>query len=225
MSHGCAARRPAQAGDCGGTNAAFYISKSTDGGNHWSTPLKFASANLAPDTRGCYYGCLPNTGERVSDIPAIGSNNNSNSPRFNHLYVVIYNWTGTFMQVEVTSSANGTTWNTPVAVAPKSDKHDQFFPWLTVSKKGLVGVTWLDRRNDPSNLSYEEYGAISKNGTRFPTNYQIATTPSNPNNDGFSGTFMGDYTGNVWSGKTLYASWMDTRNGTNCQDYVGGVLH
>lgn len=214
------------AGDCGGTTAAFYISSSSDGGNTWSTPVKLASANLAPDACSCaFYGSLPNTSERVSDIPAVGVNNNSNSKFFNHLDVALYTWTGSYMKVEVTSSANGTTWNTPVAVAPKSDTHDQFFPWLSVSKKGLVGVTWLDRRNDPNNLLYEEYGAISKNGTRFPANYQIATTPSNPDNDGFGGGFMGDYTGNTWVGKTLYASWMDTRNGSDCQDFVGGVLH
>jgi hypothetical protein len=35
---------------------------------------------------------------------------------------------------------------------------------------------------------------------------------------------MGDYTGNIWksTGMTLYASWMDSRNGTNMQDEVGG---
>jgi hypothetical protein len=220
----CTANGPT--GDCGGTSAAFYISKSTNGGTTWSTPVKLASANLAPDACSCaFYGSLPNTNERVSDIPAVGINTNSKSKFFNHLYAAVYTWTGTYMKVEVTSSANGSKWNAPVAVAPNTDTHDQFFPWLSVSKPGLVGVTWLDRRNDPNNLMYEEYGAISSNGTKFPTNYQIASTPSNPDNDGFSGSFMGDYTGNTWVGKTLYASWMDTRNGSDCQDFVGGVLN
>ena len=126
------------------------------------------------------------------------------------------------MQVAV-STNGGTTWGTPVNVAPSSDKHDQFFGWLSVSNTGQVGVTWMDRRNDPSNLSYEEFGAVAGgvNGL-VKHNVQLAKNPSNPNNDGFGGGFMGDYTGNAWAGKKLYASWMDTSNGTNCQDEVGG---
>jgi hypothetical protein len=44
---------------------------------------------------------------------------------------------------------------------------------------------------------------------------------SNPFNDGFGGSFMGDYTGNIWSETTLFASWTDTRSGI-AQDEVGG---
>jgi len=217
----CTANGPT--GDCGGTTATFYTSKSTDGGSTWSPPSAIETAKLAPDTCGAFYGCLPNTNERVSDIPAMDVDRSSGT-NAGHLYAVTYNYTGKFMQVQVATSINGgTTWNKPVAVAPKSDTHDQFLPWLTVSKKGLVGVTWLDRRNDPSNVSYEAFAAVSKNGTKFGANIQIASVASNPNNDGFGGGFMGDYTGNYWSGNTLYASWTDTRSGV-AQDEVGGYL-
>jgi hypothetical protein len=47
---------------------------------------------------------------------------------------------------------------------------------------------------------------------------------SNPNLDGFGGTFMGDYTGNAIAGTTFISSWMDMHNGTNAQDWVGGIL-
>jgi len=95
-----------------------------------------------------------------------------------------------------------------------------------VSSGGLVGVSWLDRRNDPANLSYEAFAAISSDGGATFPNLQIASVASNPNNDGFGGTFMGDYTGNVWNstGTTLYASWMDSRNRVNMQDEVGGRI-
>jgi len=34
---------------------------------------------------------------------------------------------------------------------------------------------------------------------------------------------MGDYTGNYWATATnLVSSWMDSRNGVNMQDEVGG---
>lgn len=219
----CTANGPS--GDCGGTTASFMMSKSTDGGNTWSTPVTINTAKLAPDTCGAFYGCLPNTSERVSNIPVIGADN-STGKHAGDLYVVNYNYNGTFMSVQVTVSTNGgSTWGTPVAVAPGSDKHDQFFPWLSVSNSGVIGVTWMDRRNDPSNLSYEEYGAVAGgvNGL-VKHNVQLAAKPSNPDNDGFGGGFMGDYSGNAWAGKKLYASWMDTSNGTNCQDEVGGYL-
>ena len=216
----CTANGPT--GGCGGTTATLLLSKSTDGGNTWSAPATIAQVNLAPDTCGAFYGCLPNTFERVSEIPVIDI---SNGPvHAGRLYAAFYNWTGTFMQVQVAASSDGgTTWGAAVPVAPASDTHDQFFPWLSVNSQGVVGVTWLDRRNDPSNVSYEAFATTSSNGgIAFTPNRQIATAPSNPFNDGFGGGFMGDYTGNAWVGKTLYASWSDTRNTINAQDEVGG---
>lgn len=218
----CVANGPS--GDCGGTTASFYISKSTDGGKTWSAPSLMVKAALAPDTCGGFYGCLPHTSERLSNVAATAIDNTSGS-NAGHLYSALYNWTGTFAQVEVVSSSNGgTSWSSPVPVTTGTIKWDQFFPWLTVSATGVVGVTWLDRRNDKSDLSYEAFAATSTTGgASFGKNIKIATKPSNPLNDGFGGGFMGDYTGNYWSGKKLYASWMDSRNGSNMQDEVGGL--
>jgi len=214
----CTANGPT--GDCGGTTATFMLSKSTNGGNTWTTPTAITTAGLAPDSCGAFYGCLPNTFERVSDIPAVGIDNLGG-----YLYVAFYTWTGTYMKVEVTTSTDGgETWSKPVGVAPSTDTHDQFFPWIAVNSfNGYATATWLDRRNDPSNVSYETFAASSINdGISFGTNVQVATVPSNPNNDGFGGGFMGDYTGSVYAGTTLEASWMDSRNGVDMQDEVGG---
>jgi len=212
-------------GECAGTQATLEFSKSTDGGNTWSAPVTIAKVMLAPDPYGCcFYGTLPNTHERVSEIPALDIDNSTGAHAGN-LYAVMYNWTGSYMAVEVATSTNGgSTWGAPVRVTPTSDTHDQFFPWLTVSPTGIVGVSWLDRRNDPSNLSYETFISGSTNGgTSFVTNIQLATKPSNPLNDGFGGGFMGDYTGDIWDSSTVFAaSWMDSRNGVDMQDWVGG---
>ncbi|MEO6989958.1 MAG: hypothetical protein ABI346_01785, partial [Candidatus Baltobacteraceae bacterium] len=104
-----------------------------------------------------------------------------------------------------------------------SDTHDQFFPWLSVSTFGAVGVTWMDRRNDPSNFSYQEFGAASLDGGSTYPNVQLASGLSNPNNDGFGDGFIGDYTGNAWSVGKLYASWTDTSTGPPSSDFVGGL--
>ena len=206
-------------GNCGGTRTKILVSKSTDGGNTWSVPLTAATVTLAPDSCGAYYGCLPGTSERVSNIPVIAVDNSSTTSA-GKVYVAFYNFT-TFASIRVVSSIDGgLTWSSQIHVSPAAI-HDQFFPWINLSSGGIVGVTFLDRRNDPANVNYQAFAALSKNGGTSYMNKRISTATSNPNNDGFSGNFMGDYTGNSWSGKNLYGSWMDTRSGVS-QDEVGG---
>jgi len=210
-------------GDCGSTTAKMLFSKSTDGGGTWSAPVTMVSPKLAPDSCGAFYGCLPNTSERVSNIPAVAIDN-SIGPNAGHLYVVYYNWDGVRMRVLVTHSADGgATWSAGVGVAPASVAHDQFFPWLNTSARGTIGVTWLDRRNDPANVKYDSFATFSGNGgTSFLGNRKLTTVMSDPFKDGFGSAFMGDYTGNGWDGATLFASWPDSRNGSFMQDEVGG---
>jgi hypothetical protein len=209
-------------GDCGSTLTDIMFSKSTDGGKTWSKATVATTVTLTPDSCGCFYGGLPNTFERVSNIPSNGALGAGATAK---LFVAVYNWNGTQMQVEVAASANGgTTFVAPVLVNPTSTKGDQFFQWLNVnSKNGRVGVTWLDRRNDPANLSYQPFFAYSTNGKTYSKGYALSKAKSNPNNDGFGGSFMGDYTGNAWDGNSLYQSYMDTTTSTS-QDFVTGVL-
>jgi hypothetical protein len=210
-------------GDCGGTLSNIMFSKSTDGGNTWSTAAVAATTTLVTDPGFCcFYGQLPNTFERVSEIPSNGVFGSGSTARISF---AIYNWTGTQMQMEVVSSTNGgSTWGAPVIVNPTATTGDQFFQWLNLNQKnGRIGVTWLDRRNDPSNLSYQPFFAFSANaGKSFSSGHALSAKKSNPNNDGFGGSFMGDYTGNAWNGKALYQSYMDTTTNT-CQDFVTGV--
>ena len=210
------------AGDCGGTVTNIMISKSTDGGNTWSKESLVGTVTLAPDACFCgFYGSLPNTSERVSNIPSNGAIGSGATAK---VFVAAYNWTGTQMQLEVFRSKDGgTTWSSTL-VNPTSTKGDQFFQWLNVNSAGVVGVTWLDRRNDPSNLSYQPFFSQSKNsGGNYIAGKALSSMKSNPDNDGFGGGFMGDYTGNAWNGtKTLYQSYMDTTTGT-CQDFITGV--
>ncbi|MBV8800302.1 MAG: exo-alpha-sialidase [Alphaproteobacteria bacterium] len=213
-------------GDCGGTTAKMYFSKSVDGGVTWSKEKKIHSVHLVPDTCGAFYGCLPNTSERIANIPVVAIDN-STAQTHGRLYVMDYDWNGTYMQERVSSSGDGgATWSAPVAVTPNSDKHDQFFEWINVSPSGVLGATWLDRSLDPNNINYDAFAATSVDGgATFGTNYRLSTTSSNPFNDGFGSMFMGDYTGNAWdAGKpTLFMSWPDTRTGSATQDEIGGL--
>jgi hypothetical protein len=206
-------------GYCGSQETAYMVlSTSKDGGNTWSSPKLMATVTLLP-------GLLPNTNIGITNYPVIAVDN-SNGPYAGNLYVVMYTWTGTYMRVQVVRSTDGgNTWSKPVPVAPPSDTHDQFFAWLSVSPTGLVGVSWLDRRNDPANIDYQAFAAISSDGGQTFPNVQLTTAFSNPNNNGYAdNAWMGDYTGNTWDGPNYFvAAWMDSSNGVDMQDYVGGI--
>jgi hypothetical protein len=112
----------------------------------------------------------------------------------------------------------------PVLLAPKSDTHDQFFPAISVSSTGTVGVSWLDRRNDPNNIDYQAFAAFSDDGGKtFKKNWQLTTAFSDPDTNGTMNHWMGDYTGDTWDGNTFIAAWMDSSNGFDMQEVVGGV--
>jgi Neuraminidase (sialidase) len=216
----CSATGPT--GDCGGTTSMIMFSKSTDGGGTWSSPVTIAMANLAPDSCGAFYGCLPNTSERVSNVPAIDIDRTSGTFG-GRLYSVMYNWNGNNLQVLVARSKNGgSTWSSPVKVAAGAP-NDEFFPWLSTALNGTVGVTWLDRRLDSNNVNYDAFSTTSTDGgVTFAPSTRLSTVSSNPFNDGFGSGFMGDYTGNIWVGNRLFASWTDTRSGIG-QDEVGAL--
>ena len=169
---------------------------------------------LAKDSCGEFFGCLPNTHERVSEIPVIAIDN-STGAHAGTLYAAFYTLLNTYMEQEVAhSTGRGASSSKPVRVTPTTDKHDQFFNWIHVSSKGVVGIAWLDRRNDPANISYQAYASFSTNGgVSFQANKNLASVSSNPLDDGFGGYFMGDYTGNAWYGTKLYVASCDTRNG------------
>ncbi|MBZ5571186.1 MAG: hypothetical protein LAO09_04820 [Acidobacteriia bacterium] len=211
---------------CANGTAYMLLSTSTDGGNTWSHPRLMTAVILNNDACRCLWGDLPNTdGIRVSNYPVIGVDN-SDGPYAGNLYVVMYSWTGSYMRVGVIRSTDGgNTWSKPVPVAPPSANHDQFFPWLSVSPTGLVGVSWLDRRNDPANVNYQPFAAISTDGGQtFKPNVLLSKAFSNPNNNGYPGnSWMGDYTGNTWAGPNFLAAWMDSSNGVDMQVMVGGI--
>jgi len=201
---------------CNNDIAHMMFSKSIDGGNTWSTPQRIATVTMS--------WALPNTGERQYNYPATAVDN-SDGPYAGNLYVVMYTWTGTYMRVQmIRSTDDGNTWSQPLPLASKTATHDQFFPSISVSRTGLVGASWLDRRNDPANIDYQVFAAISSDGGQsFQRNWQLTTAFSNPRTTGNGDNWMGDYTGNTWAGEDFIAAWMDSSNGADMQEVVGGV--
>jgi hypothetical protein len=204
---------------CGGACHTGHLtfSRSTDGGTTWSQSQRILNVGMPHRWQ------LPHTKyhERVDNYPAIAVDN-SDGAHAGNLYVVMYNWTGTFLQVQVIRSTDGGAhWSKPVPVAPPSDTHDQFFPAISVSPTGLVGVSWLDRRNDPANHRYQAFAAISTDGGLTFPNTQLTKAFSNPDHGALY--WMGDYTGNTWAGGNFIAAWMDSSIVIDMQEVVGGI--
>jgi hypothetical protein len=212
---------------CADTTATFELSQSSDGGNTWTAPQAIFTTNLSLPATAAYYGGLPNgITTPISNIPVIAIDNSS-GPHAGNLYIAYYNWTGYRQQktgylqlLLATSGDRGATWSTK-AVTPASDRHDQFFPWVSVSSTGMVGVSWMDRRNDPLNVKYQAFAAFSSNGgASFGKNVNLSAAASNPGQYGF----IGDYSGNAWSqdGSIFYVTYTDTTTGVD-QDFLAGV--
>jgi hypothetical protein len=93
----------------------------------------------------------------------------------------------------------------------------------TQANTGLEWGTGLDRRNDPANIDYQAFAAISTDGGRsFQPNVQLTSSFSDPNVGGE--VWMGDYSGNTWDGPDYFiAAWMDSSNGVDMQEEVGGI--
>jgi uncharacterized repeat protein (TIGR03803 family) len=201
---------------CSDGTGYVMFSKSTDGGSTWSPPRLIAMATSR--------GLLANTSIGVDNYPLIAVDK-SDGPDAGNLYVATYTWTGTHMQVQVIRSTDGgNRWSQPLPPASKTDTHDQFFPAISVSPTGLVGVSWLDRRNDPADHNYQAFAAISNDGGKsFQPNWQLTKKFSNPDNNGTGNNWMGDYTGNTWVGQEFIAAWMDSSNGVDMQEVIGGV--
>jgi len=203
-------------GDCGGSSATMYFSKSTDGGVTWAAPKVIVSGlTLAPDTCGAFYGCVPGTSERVSDIPVIDVD-----PTNGTVYVAYYTWTGSVMQVRLVSSTNGgSTWGKAKKPFGGKNTNNQWLHWVSIAPNGSVGVTALQMG---SGTTYQARASVHVAGTTGYKKLKTAALTSNTLSDGFSGGFIGDYTGNIWTGGVLHQSWPDTRTGVSA-DETGGV--
>jgi hypothetical protein len=78
------------------------------------------------------------------------------------------------------------------------------------------------RPDDPANVNYQAYAAISADGgSSFQPNVELTQSFSNPNVFGIGNASCN---GAAWDGPNYFlTAWMDTSNGMNTQDVVGGI--
>ncbi len=90
----------------------------------------------------------------------------------------------------------------------------QFYPSITVNEKGIVVVTWYDRREDPANVQTHFYMTYSEDGGEtFVENFPVSTQAADFSRIGdLNGAFgIGEYTQTVATPNFAIPVWSDGR--------------
>jgi len=156
--------------DCHDQPAELRFVRSTDGGQSWSKPAALAQTMLPPgraltDFQWMHsYGALPGTKAAVSFTPVIAVDP-SEGPHRNRLYMVMTTYAEKRLQVLlITSDDQGASWSAPRPMATGPLGADQFMPWISVSRQGVLAVTWMDQRKHPQLPDYQPMVAFSSDG-------------------------------------------------------------
>lgn len=179
--------------------------RSLDGGVTWGTDINvhaFSGEYMQTNPCGAYR--VPHYTVVACDV--------SNSPYRGYVYLC---WdmvrTGTDANIYFCRSTDGgLTWSDTLRINDDRTTRMQWWPWMTVHPRtGDIGISWLDRRNDPGNCNFDVYGTVSTDGgATWATNFRISDVTDNPRNSGF----MGDYTGATPTDLGFFSSWASSRN-------------
>ncbi len=211
------------------------MARSTDGGATWTPLANPMSDQINPrDATATTYCSRPalKGNIRYYPYPQIAVDRNR------VLHVVYsydpdgYNY-GDVINVYYRRSLNqGVTWETQIRVNDTWTWTDQFFPALAVGETGVVGVFWYDRRLDSSNVMYDRYMALSRDGgATFEANRRISDVSSPVVLDPALATcYHGDYDSAAAGGGYFYTVWGDDRRGnpdvwSDSEPYFWGRLY
>lgn len=147
---------------------------SADGGNSFSKPVLVAPTAYCWPTEP---NCL-----RSFSLSSVAAPTNDDSPS-GHQYLAWTSYTGTGHSVYLSRSKDaGHTWSQPVTVNDNEKPADHVNAAVAVNGKGIVAVSWYDRRNDPHDTCHELFLAPSLDGGEsFLPNIQASDHLTCPN--------------------------------------------
>jgi hypothetical protein len=219
-------------GSQGFGNFQIVVKKSVDGGVTWTTPgspSPLAEAGFwwnytktFPGWWGVSLALPPTWFDATSTMmPVITAGPNG------YVYIV------TTAKGTVANSSNivflrsmngGAAWSAPLTVNDDGSGRDHFFPSITVQKDNVIHVTFADRRNDPADIAYDIYYAVSTDlGASFSANQRVTDAQSDPR-CGFippnqygppgqdEGAWIGGNFGLSSNDQYVTAVWTDTRS-------------
>jgi len=147
----------------------FALVGSSDGGRTWGEPVSVASMQAFPNSRGEQamkglgagsFAIGPSPGGRGERLYFAWT-----EPRHERIHVML-----------TASDDGGRTWSSPTQVDDGQAASNQSNVGVAVAGDGTVGVTWNDRRDDPTDHCFALYMALSRDGgTTFSRNQRLAT--------------------------------------------------
>ena len=114
------------------------------------------------------------------------------------------------------STDGGNSYSNPVRVNqddPHSDA-DQFQPWMAITPKGQLDISYFDRRNDPTDYFIDTYLSRSNDGGKTFSDTRVTHSVWDPEINppiSPSGQFIGDYQGIVADDNVAIPFWNDTQ--------------
>lgn len=177
-----------------GNQRQQFLTKSTDGGQTFSTPVAVTPVFNELSFNSTY---------RKDSFSALAvAPNNAND-----VYLVYADQQGSKAgaQVEfIRSTDGGATFTSPVAINDVASGQ-QFMPALTVDNLGTIHASWFDTRNSPRTTSiYDIYATFSTDGgTTFHTNARVTATSLNAGGS----SFIGDYAGIAAANGVAHPVW------------------
>lgn len=124
-----------------------------DGGTRFGTPVRVAAVADCPDRR--------------SPVVAV---DRSSGPFGNRMYLAYMDGAHGRCQIMLSWSDDGERWSAPLAVddpavpVETGTGPDAFLPQIGVNDRGVVGISWYDRRDDPANLAFRHRFTASVDG-------------------------------------------------------------
>ena len=114
------------------------------------------------------------------------------------------------------SENGGRSYSGPVRVNQdaRNGDADQFQPWMAVTDRGQVNISFFDRRNDPANYFIDTWLARSNDGGRTFGDTRVSQQMWDPAVNAptsVSGKFIGDYQGLVADDDVAIPFWNDTQ--------------
>jgi hypothetical protein len=110
----------------------------------------------------------------------------------------------------------GRSYTGPVRVNqdPTNGDADQFQPWMAVTDRGQVNISFFDRRDDPANYFIDTWLARSNDGGKTFGDTRVSQQMWDPAVNAptsVSGEFIGDYQGLVADDDVAIPFWNDTQ--------------
>ncbi|MCB0548298.1 MAG: hypothetical protein KDD19_12015 [Phaeodactylibacter sp.] len=210
----------------------IYHCVSEDGGATFSAPVRISSFHLPCFPPGAGGDCdlVGIDSSRVYPCPHLRVDKSGGE--FNgNLYAV---WTSDGFETELTSGVDiyysyskdgGLNWADPLVLNNDGiAASEQFFPSLSVNDKGILAVSWYDRREDPNNLMTKYYMTYSKDGgLTFEEDHPVSTEGSDFSMIGAANANfgIGEYTQILTTSGYAIPVWADGRtNDGNIDLYV-----